>query len=362
MSSINENKEPTTTRYQEILQDLRGKIESGELAGGDRLPTFNELRAQIGASQATVERVYSLLEQEGLISRERGRGVFVAERSKRERTGLIGYLGGHFFQRQAVRFSAELVDGIEEVLHREQLRVLLLSQDSSVGWDKVDGILVASHVNTTDRSFFPPGVPVVWLLNSLAGITSVLQDDFGGAQLGIEHLLGLGHRRIGALIQQSDATLRLRLAGYHEALANAGILAQSDWVRTPRTLMPKGGYREWGAGVMREWLEDGWESTGCTALFVQNDLAAIGVLDVLQDACIEVPGDVSLISFDGTDVCDFTKPRLTSVKVPLHEIGVTATEALIEEIKQPGGRARSIVLPASLRPGESTAPPHSQAL
>src|SRR5690242_4978310 len=114
--------------YQKIADEFRSQIEQGTMTPGSRLPSFAEMRARRGASQATTEKVYSMLEQDGLIVRERGRGTFVSYQNNRNLTGLIGFLGREFYFRNQFRHSAHLVEGVEEVLHREGWRVVLLNE------------------------------------------------------------------------------------------------------------------------------------------------------------------------------------------------------------------------------------------
>ena len=116
------------------------------------------------------------------------------------------------------------------------------------------------------------------------------------------------------------------------------------------------GYRDWGYNSMKRWLAEDWRRLNCSAIFVQNDVAAIGVLEAFREAGIVVPDEVSVISFDGTDVCDYCNPRLTAIEVPLRDIGMTATQLLIQQIVRRETSAATTVLPTRLKPGESTAP------
>lgn len=343
--------------YRVILDELRSQIEGGTMSPGARLPSFTEMRVQRGASQATMERVYSVLEQDGLIIRERGRGTFVSYQNNRNLTGFIGFIGREFSYRDQFRHSAELVEGIEEVLHREGWRVALLKDDSPIGWDKVDGVLISGgDIQWIGRNL-PAGLPRVSVWRLAEGMLSVVADDYGGARQAVQHLLDLGHRRIGLLLQARIMPLRLRLAGYQDALHDAGIEADASWVYDPDLQMPPGGYRDWARLAMQQWLRAGWKELGLTAVFVQNDVAAMGVIEALQEEGLSVPDDISIISFDGTDVCDYFNPRITAIQVPLRQIGIDATEALMRQVKGIETREATLMLPTKLKPGGSTAPP-----
>lgn len=357
MSTSTLNKPQLRPHYQLILDELRSQIEQGTISPGSRLPSFTEMRVKRGASQATMERVYNELEQDGLIVRERGRGTFVSYQNGRSKTGFIGFLGREFMYRDQFRHSAELVEGIEEVLHREGWRVALLKEDSTIGWDKIDGMLISGgDIQWINRNL-PAGLPKVSVWRLADGMLSVVADDYGGGRQAVQHLIELGHKRIAVMIQANELAVRMRYVGYQDALRDAGIEIDPRWVNNPQIRMPEGGYRDWAYQVMKDWLAGDWRELGCTAIFVQNDVAAMGVIEALQEAGVSVPADVSIISFDGTEVCDYFNPRITAIQVPLHQIGVDATEALIRQIKGIEGREATLMLPTRLKPGASTAPP-----
>lgn len=344
-------------RYKEILDDFRQQIASGILEAGARLPTFTEMREQSGASQATMERVYSLLEREGLITRERGRGIFVAVTATPHRTGLIGYIGMEVSAQRYVPVSSDIIDGIEDAAYNADRRLLLLKADSTTGWDKVDGLLYAGRDFNSILGHIPPGMPFISLLTSIHGVTGVVSDDYGGARQAVFQLAHLGHCRIAAMMESSAISLRLRTAGYFDAMRDVGLEVQQNWLRDPDIDPVAHGYRTWGREGIRKWLNEDWRELGCTAILVQNDIAAVGVMEGLQEAGYNVPGDVSVIGYGGTDVCDYSTPRLTAIQVPLRQIGFTAAEVLIQKIDRRDSSVATIMLPTSLKPGDSTAAP-----
>lgn len=352
-----------TPRYQELIETISGQIRSGELAPGARLPSFTEMREQQGVSQTTVVKVYAHLENEGLIRREPKRGIFVAPQ-ERSRTGQIGFIGTAFARRNQVLYSAHLVDGIESVAQRENLRIVLLQNTTPVTRESVDGILINAPGNPGNNpsgvdipGYLEKGIPVVAMLNAHEGVPCVVADDFGGAKMGVRRLIDMGHRRISALLQAFNPLVQLRGAGYRSALAEAGIPFDPAWLRDPGPTVTPAGYRAWGYVCMNDWLREGWRELGCTALFVQNDEAAMGVLEALREADIAVPRDLSVISFDGTEVCEFCWPRLAAVQVPLEQIGATSVEMLLRMARGENVEPVITVLPARWKDGDSVAPP-----
>ena len=164
--------------------------------------------------------------------------------------------------------------------------------------------------------------------------------------------------RPGSFRTRTDhCTISLPLFGncVRRALAEAGVEEGLDWKReapccaTPRIAI-ENGYQE-----VLQWLREGWRESGCTALLANNDYVALGAIKAFQEQGLEVPHDVSVVGFDGSEVLSFMAPNLTTVMEPLRSIGVAATERLLQQIHKPdtvpGG---DVLLPLTLRVGESS--------
>ena len=115
-----------------------------------------------------------------------------------------------------------------------------------------------------------------------------------------------------------------------------------------------------GRVAMSRWLEDGWRESGCTALFAQNDDTAWGAIEALRAAGFRVPDDVSVIGFDGTQSAMFCNPKLTTVEVPLQQMGREAVRLLLRRLAC--GRhsvetrfVETLVFPTQLKVRASTA-------
>jgi LacI family repressor for deo operon, udp, cdd, tsx, nupC, and nupG len=199
------------------------------------------------------------------------------------------------------------------------------------------------------------------MFNVAEGMTSVLADDYGAAKMAVEYFLERGHRRIACLIEDTgDSTqiMRDRFAGYQDALQQAGIDAPPKWGRmVDGSLVLRGrqSHLEWGREQMSAWLNEGFRQLRCTAILAQNDHVAIGIMQILREANIEVPGRISVMGFDGTELCDHATPRLTSMQMPLEQMGFKAVESLVNQIEKGRAEAQILVLPAKLREGDSVA-------
>jgi DNA-binding LacI/PurR family transcriptional regulator len=120
----------------------------------------------------------------------------------------------------------------------------------------------------------------------------------------------------------------------------------------------RGGFTEEGGGTgMRSLLAEG---TRPTAVFVANDLAAIGALEVLDTEGLDVPGDISVVGYDNTALAASHRMGLTTVDQPRHDMGSMAAGLILEKIGQGRTTARHVVLAPKLIARESTGPPSAR--
>lgn len=337
-----------------------------ELGPDAKLPTIAELKAALGVSVYTLNDAVRELERRQILRSVNGVGIYVTPR-QRVWTGNIGIAGSSAFRRPQLEYHHLVLRGIEQQAEQNGQHLLFLGTE--VTWDarnceKIDGLLAigADKVQEFLR-LVPPDVPVVTVFTATPQVPGIIVDDYQGGRLAVEYLHSKQHRRIACLMEELPTLSRLRLNGYKDALAANEIDVQPDWMRlTPNVDVTREeqAYLHWGRQQMQEWLLQGWHETRCTAIFVQNETAAIGVMQVLQEAGIEVPGEVSVIGFDGTPLCDYVAPRLCAVGIPLIEIGTRAMELLNQSIENPAAPAQTIVMPVSIREGNSVAPPKNQ--
>ncbi len=363
-SSVSElRREP---RHLTLARDFQTQIRSGQLSPGDRLPSFTELRELWGVGRDTLERMYKVLENEGLITREHRRGIFVAHADAHapKKNGTIGFVNGENLISHP--YYSHLLEGVRNAADRANVEVLLLSEKSSIRWEKVDGLIFQATVGEClGPQSALPHMPNVALIYAQPQLDSAVADDYVGMTEAVEHLWQLGHRRIALLTleMQPHAMSRQRISAYQDVLRSHGVEPLPDWARCMHEPHKSG--RTWeatGSDEMRQWLQEDWGTLGCTALLAQNDEVAIGAIEALHDAGLAVPDDISVVGFDGTEIAQFYRPRLTTVKVPLMEIGAAGFELLMRQINRPlldsptGALPVRMTLPTKLQVGRSSGP------
>ena len=169
-----------------------------------------------------------------------------------------------------------------------------------------------------------------------------------GARLATEHLLALGHRRIAHIAGPAGLRVsRARRQAHQAALRAAGL--RSDPAVVEGDLTEGGGY----AAALR--LLDG-PGAPPTAVFVANDLMAIGAMAAVRSRGLTVPADLSVVGFDDIHLAAYTSPPLTTVHQPAREMARRATEVLLAAIASPGDRRpRRAIFDATLVVRGSTA-------
>jgi LacI family transcriptional regulator len=209
---------------------------------------------------------------------------------------------------------------------------------------RVDGIAIApvsdrsrSHLQRLQRF----GVQFVVIDRTVRGIECdvVIGDSAAGAKRLVEHLIALGHRRIGFIMESDDvSTARDRRQGYEDALEAAGVPPDPELV-VRSTVDPQG-----GAEGMRRLLK---LEDPPTAVFAVNNLVALGAIEAVRANGLEVPDDVALVCFDDIEYASRLYPFLTVMAQPAETLGTLGTQLLLERIE---GRApkqsRVVVLPA----------------
>jgi LacI family transcriptional regulator len=216
---------------------------------------------------------------------------------------------------------------------------------------RVDGILVVAPSLEEDPALgaaLRGPLPVV-SINRINGavVPTVGSDHTVTGTLAAEHLLGLGHRRIGTVTgPRTRQVVRARMRGFRAALRAAGEslpdrrIAEADWTH------------DGGRSATHRLLD---ADPTVTAVFVHADVMAVGVLKALHERGLRLPADCSVVSCDDLSFAAYLVPPLTTVRIPFQETGERAATLLVDRI---GGKTIPTrdLLPVELVVRESTAP------
>jgi DNA-binding LacI/PurR family transcriptional regulator len=219
---------------------------------------------------------------------------------------------------------------------------------------RVDGLVLAtSRIDDPTIQKATAAVPVVVLgrRTSDDATDSLTVDNELGSEIAVNHCVELGHRSIAHVAGRESIAARRRRAGYLKAMGRHGLTGHMTVVDGDFT--EAGGYRGGRALLEQQPLP--------TAVFAANDLCAIGVLNALEEAGLEIPLDVSLVGYDNTSLAALRHVSLTSIHQPGEDMGRKAMELLFERIHEGRVESRHEVTAPSLVVRSTTGPPPSRA-
>jgi LacI family transcriptional regulator len=257
-----------------------------------------------------------------------------------------------------------IVRGIEDRLGAAGYTSLIANTDNDPDRERqdfdamrarqVDGFITATA--RLDREFVAETAelvqPIVLVNRRLEdeSLPAVTVDDRDGVRMAVEHVVALGHRRIGHLGgPQALSTGHQRHLGFRAAMAASGLEVDDRAVRFGHAFTEAEGAR-----VGRELLDG---APRITAIVAANDLLALGCYDVLAERGLRCPDDVSVVGFNDMPFAARFDPPLTTVRIPHREIGVAAADILLERLGGGDGAAPQVRLAPTFVPRGSTGAP-----
>lgn len=262
-------------------------------------------------------------------------------------------------------FFASLARAVEDTAYKNQYNLLLCSSDNDPDKEpgcaemmltqRVAGLILVPASTELCQPLQESNVPLVFAVRPLAAyqVDTVLLDSELGGRLATEHLIELGHRRIGLISgSRHGSETQECLAGYQTALADAQVPFDPNLVR-------HGDLAEEGA--YQRALELLNQEQPPTALLVTGNYLATGVLQAIQARGMRIPGDLALVIVGDVPGLSMFKPSMTVVRQPIYGMGQEAASLLLRRIRGEAPQSPLLVrLAPELIVGESTAPPRTQ--
>ena len=257
-------------------------------------------------------------------------------------------------------FYTNIARGAEDVAHAHDYSLILGNTDDDPEKEKkylqlldskqADGLIIAvtNYSYAYLQSLPIQNLALVSIDRSLfdLGIDTVLVENKEGARSAVEHLIALGHRRIGLLTgARGIAPTEERLVGYTEALETHGISVDPALIVTTRARVEGG---EWGASKLLSLEEPP------TAIFMMDGTMAIGALQTLERLGLRCPEDIAIASFDDFVWASVMRPRLTVVDQPTYEIGQQAARLLFDRLQNRERAPKEVRLPTKFIIRESS--------
>lgn len=277
-----------------------------------------------------------------------------AKRLAMGQTKIMAYVERQATDRAfADAFLPEVLRGVHDAASQSRYEVLFAPVPMEVGASRCETLLKGGHVDgiilsgprTDDlelRRLLETDAKVV-LQGEWAGmkVASVDVDNRAAAQRAVEHLIELGHTRIGMVVHAPLAYTgaAARLTGYRSAMSKAGLEMSEDWIAIA-DFSPGS-----GAQVARELFEI---SPEITALFVSSDTVAIGVIRAAKELGRGIPDELSIVGFDDIPMAVYHEPPLSTIHLPAYGIGWAAANLLRRIIDGEEVAERNVLLNSEL--------------
>ncbi|MEQ4454166.1 ribose operon transcriptional repressor RbsR [Kosakonia sp. YIM B13605] len=240
-------------------------------------------------------------------------------------------------------FYSELVRGVERSCFERGYSLVLCNTEGdeqrmnrnleTLMQKRVDGLLLLcteTHQPSQEIMQRYPSIPTVMMdWAPFDGDSDLIQDNsLLGGDMATQYLIGKGHTRIACITGPLDKTpARLRLEGYREAMARAGlVIREGDEIESDF---------EFGGGfdAMQALLA---MSERPQAVFIGNDAMAVGAYQALYQAGLKIPEDMAIVGYDDIELARYMTPPLTTIHQPKDELGELAIDVLIHRIAEPG--------------------------
>lgn len=333
-------------KYDELMEDLRAQILGGTIKPGEKLLSENRLAADYQVSRQTVRKALAILEEEGFVYAEHGRGTFCSKllrsaKPSRNIAVVMTYLSDYIFPR--------VIQGIDQVLTDEGYSILLKNTKNSRSVEArcleellqkdIDGLIIEpskSHIFCKHMNLYElldqKGIPYVFIQGCYAQMEDkphILLDDCMGGYLVTKYLISLGHRRIIGVFKSDDIQGQERHKGYVRALQEAGLGYDPDrviWYYTEdRRQHPYQKMRQLARAHGRQPFD---------AVVAYNDQVAIDVIRALEEEHLFCPQDVSVTGYDDSCLAVTGKVPLTTIAHPQEELGRMAAELLLRILRK----------------------------
>jgi len=347
----------STPLYLQIVDDIKSQIATKKLKVGDKIGSHSELASHYNVSLITIKKALATMIYEGVAYSRVGMGTYVAksllESNQREQQTI-----GLVFRDFRSPFFSRVMHSVEEAAYKLGYHVLISNssgkaerEDSQIARFRkfgVKGLIIASmtheyHATPVIRRMVNEHFPFV-MVSYMEGddIPFVGSDHELGGFMATDYLLKMGYQRIGYINgEKGNEVGNLRLQGYQRALKKYHRQVDD---RLLFRLRLRGEWHDYQSG-----FEIGKQFKNLKvqpdAMFVYNDLAALGFEYAILEQGLRVPEDVAIIGFDDIESGQYAATPLTTIQQPTEIIGRQAMEVLVKQIEGKKVSLRRILKP-----------------
>jgi GntR family transcriptional regulator, arabinose operon transcriptional repressor len=331
-------------KYQKLKEYIIEVIRSKELLPGEKIFSENELATKFSISRHTVRQAIGELVNMGWLYREQGKGTYVdkgpeVKQIQRKTIGVVTtYLNDYIFP--------AIIRGIDSVLSVNGYNIILSCTYNqhekeqlcleNLKNQNIDALIVEptkSALPNPNLNLYKDirnaGIPILFMHGVYKELdySYIVEDDIQAGYIATKYLIDLGHSRIGGIFKIDDIQGHYRFEGFQKANLQAE-LGLSDarilWFNTNEADVK---FKSGSTNQLTDILSE------CTAVVCYNEQIAVKVLDVIRESGLNVPEDISLISFDDSQLAVASEVKLTTVAHPKEKLGEEAAKAIIDMIE-----------------------------
>jgi len=307
------------------------KLEDIARATGFSIPTVSRVltRSSYPVNESTRKKILEAAQSMGYKPNLSARSL------RSNRTNTIGIIVDDIMS----PFVPPIVRGIQDCLHENEFLSVIVNSDWNSDQEQsaintlisrpVDGLIFVEYSHLVRSDVLEKSNKPRMFVHRIFGSAiknSVVPDDYYGATLAVRHLISLGHRQIAYINGPEDwHNSRARYIGYKDELESHHISFD------PNLIQPGDWELESGYKAAQNFLS---LVDPPTAIFAANDLMALGAIYAIQDAGLNVPANIAVVGYDNRDFSKIVRPKITTVLMPVYEMGRIATESLLQQIAE----------------------------
>jgi GntR family transcriptional regulator, arabinose operon transcriptional repressor len=366
MSEPLDNGKAADPKYIQVASSIRQSILDGVWQDGDALPPEKILCSRFNVARGTMRQALQLLETEGYLVREQGRGTFIRlverhtpDTKNRHLAFVVPYIRDSSvstillgFQQVAEQAGFSVIfNHVNNDLQQQQEVIQKLVQQGvrGIALYPVDSESLTGIDRLVNASY-----PIVLVDRYLKNFSThyVISDHFGGSLRGMHYLINQGHTRVGFVTWLSPAvSMDHRLLGYRQAMRERGIAVDEFLICQVE------GYPTVNRAPLISYLS---RENRPTAVFAANDQIAIAIYRTAAAVGLRIPEDLSVMGFDDLDMSIHLDPPLTTVAQQFTSLGRQAAQVLLNHIQGQVRPLQQITVSPELVIRDSCAAPASQ--
>lgn len=326
-------------KYQMLRDYIIETIQSGKIGVGEKIYSENDLAESFEISRSTVRQAIGELVNEGWLYRIQGKGTFVngepRDKSDNPRTiaVLTTYLNDYIFP--------SIIRGIDNVLSINNYNMILSCTYNQYQRERlclenllnqnISGLIVEPTKSALPnpnidlyKKFAEVGIPVLFIHGSYKELNYpyVVEDDAEAGYMATKHLIDLGHKRLGGIFKIDDIQGHYRFSGFQRAHNESGLQLEDASIMWFETNDLETKFENHNTQLEKLLSQ-------CTALVCYNDQIALKLMDIIREKGLKIPEDISLVSFDDSQLAVASETKLTTVAHPKDLLGEEAAKAMI---------------------------------